>query len=69
MILVVKGEYSELLSVTFSPAQQLVHQEHTSPKVHQVESALASHVLMRIILLCQEVPLLRIVHAGRVIVV
>lgn len=44
---------------------QPVHQEHTSLKVHQVESALAFHVLMTIILLHQEVPQLRIVHAGR----
>lgn len=47
---------------------QLVHQEHTSLKVHQVESALVTHVLMRIILLHQEVPPLKIVHARRDIV-
>lgn len=63
-----KGGYPELLSVMFSFAQQLVHQEHTNLKVHQVESALARHVLIRIILLHQEVPPLRIVHARRDIV-
>lgn len=66
-MLAVKGGYPEVLSVMFSFAQQLVHQEHTSLKVHQVESALAPHVPMRIILLHQEVPPLRIVHARRVI--
>lgn len=63
-----KGEYLEFLSVVFSFVQQLVHQERTSLKVHQVESALASHAPMRITLLHQEVPPLRIVHAGRDIV-
>lgn len=47
---------------------QLVHQEHTNLKVLQVESALAPRVLIRIILLHQEVPPLRIVHARRDIV-
>lgn len=67
-MLAVKGGHPELLSVTFCSAQQLVHQEHISLKVHQVESALAPHVPMRIILLHQEVPPLRIVHAERDIV-
>lgn len=67
-MLAVKCGCPELLSVMFSFAEQLVHQEHTSLKVHQVESALASHVPMRIILLHQEVPPLRIVHARRDIV-
>lgn len=52
----------------YSMNAQLVPQEHTSLKVHQVESALASPVPTRIILLHQEVPPLRTVRAGRDIV-
>lgn len=60
--------YPELLFFLFCFAQQLVPQEHTSLKVHQVESVRASPVPTRIILLHQEAPPLRTVRAGRDIV-